>query len=147
MHWHLQQATVFSLVAYPSFNCFHSIRIDFNNLREELLNLNDQSFTCQAFSPKLGYLESNEAGDKYIKLSNLGRLKNFQKMSFTWKHEITCTTVEWSQINQQRGISQALQSAGVQKPLAGKAAEVHAKEAGTRMQRDRVLVLWETLFW
>lgn len=88
------------------------------------MNLDDQSFTCQAFPPKLGYLESNEAGNKFIKLSNLGRLENFQKMSFTWKHEITCTPVEWNQINQQLRISQALQSAGVQKPLTGKEAEV-----------------------
>lgn len=51
-------------------------------------------FRCQAFSPKLGYLESNEAGNNYIELGNLGRLENFQKMSLTWKHEITCTTAE-----------------------------------------------------
>lgn len=88
------------------------------------MNLDDQSFTCQAFFPKLGYLESSEAGNKFIKLSNLGRLENFQKMSFTWKHEITCTLVEWNQINQQLRVSQAWQSAGVQKPLPGKEAEV-----------------------
>lgn len=46
------------------------------------------------FILKLGYLESNEARNKYITLSNLGRLENFQKISVTWKHEIACTAVE-----------------------------------------------------
>lgn len=33
---------------------------------------------------KLGYLESNDSRNKYITLSNLGRLENFQKISVTW---------------------------------------------------------------